>query len=372
MARKDGMDRLLFPAREGGPLFEARQILYPDSPIKADYLFASRRCLRIASMQQIGRSEVDFLLSGKYPISAEDVFKRLGWEHTPLASKAQQTAKWDFRKAITSGHERDQFREGLKSLEKEFLELSSAERAAYLHYLKSLDLLPSTRENVGIVDVGWQGSMQQSLQELLAGAGSGVQLHGYYLGTMGPLAPGIKAHSNGLILEDSLPRHILEIVKTSRELIETLFPSEDPTLLWISPQNGKPVFAGKHENHVHLDNLMLMRRTAMEHLQTMGETWKRNPAEVERDWINRLGKLLRAPSRREAGILGDLYWNDGYGGKESTVRLAQPESAPLNLAGLAREYRHSYWRAGFLARLSAVRRFLLKPLLIGMPTSRLD
>ena len=370
MVREKGVKRILFLSREGSALLEARRSLYPDSDVRSDYLLTSRRCVGIASMKEMGSEEIDFLLSGKYPVSLEGAFQRLGWDLSHFEGQAKAAGITDSKALIETAEKRARFRRFIKFIEQDLLKLISEERQAYLGYLKSLDLLQPAAGHVGLVDVGWRGSIQQSLQALLDSAGSSVRLHGFYLGTIAPVAPGVKDRASGLLFENSKPAQLLRTVKCSRELVELLFPSREPTLMRVAGQDSNPVYADVHENRASLEHLMTMRDAAMRHLGEMASTWEKDPYEAMQQAISRLSQLLRSPTPEESEKLGDLMWNDGFGNATRFNPVARPGGYMINLPAMVRGYKDSYWRSGYLVRLGSFQRALISPFLKGMPVDR--
>jgi hypothetical protein len=370
IACEKGLKRVLFLSREGDALLEAWHLLYPDTDVRADYLLASRRCVGVASIKEMCEEEMDFILSGKYPVSLGEAFRRLGWDHSHFEDQAKAAGITDSGGLIETADERARFRRFIKFIESDLLSLASGERKDYLGYLNSLDLLQSAVEDVGIVDVGWQGSIQQSLQALLNDAGSSVRLHGFYLGTIAPIAPGAKGRTSGLLFEDSKPAQVMRTVKCSRELVELLFPSRNPTLMRIAGEDSHPLYADVHENSARLEHLMTMRDAAMQRLAEMAASWDNDPYQAMQQAISRLSQLLRSPTREESEKLGDLMWSDGLGNATRFIPVACPGRHLINLPALVREYKDSYWRSGYLARLGSFQRALMSPFLKNMPADR--
>ena len=370
---EEPLGQLLFLAREGHPLMRAWHRLYGENkPVRTDYLYASRRCLKIASMRAFSDREVEFLLSTKAPVTVGMLLRQIGLNFDSLSEVAKSLGIVDENVTLRSPGNREKMRKFLLKISGSILEQAQSERQVYLKYLDSLGLFTSSNRRVGVVDIGWQASLQSALQEIFNTAGGNVQLTGFYLGTIAPLRLPDPNNAQGLFFNASAPSEHLATAKCCRELIEILFTAPHPTILRINNEKDLcPEYADHHENAESLGNLQIMQDAALDALEEKAEYWRRDPDSIKEGSINSLRQLLRFPTRQESRILGDLRFFDGFGNPDNTTHLAKYLSREWNLPALRNQYRNCYWRAGFLKRLNPLQRLLLKPLILGMPVDRM-
>lgn len=165
-ARRDGIDRLLFAARDGElPLrvLEACRPAWPGPVPPAAYLSTSRRAsFRLA--RRPGGGIDDVLDAGPFRGTMAELFQaRLGWTVGPSIA--------DLRVELPTDREmvRSVIGEELASIEA----LGAADRPAFVRHLSELGVRPGDR--LGLVDLGYSATTQRSLSAVLD-----QELSGYY------------------------------------------------------------------------------------------------------------------------------------------------------------------------------------------------
>lgn len=172
-ALADGVDRLLFVARDGYlPMRIMQQLdrVDPDRRVPGTYFLTSRRAaLRVALGGAAPDMAVDAALAaGWYGGSVSSFFDaRFGWTPSPevLGDVADRVVDLPRDEAM--------LRDVVASVTDELVVLGRRERAAFDRYVTTLGLEPSGHH--GLVDLGYSGTTQR----LLAGALPG-RVSGYY------------------------------------------------------------------------------------------------------------------------------------------------------------------------------------------------
>ena len=184
----DQVDTLYFLARDGHILYEIAKRFCEQYalPIHCQYLYVSRMALRMPAYHRMGEAAYDLLLVRGANLTPRHVLERLA-----LSAEEQQQVYADCSipaedcdKAL-SVQAFTAFAEQLRksSVYRNFVqEKSQAAETAVMVYLEQAGLLRDVR--LGIVDSGWNGSMQNCLMTLLEkGAGKPLpNLKGYYFG----------------------------------------------------------------------------------------------------------------------------------------------------------------------------------------------
>ncbi len=111
----------------------------------------------------------------------------------------------------------------------------------YLAYLKDIGFLDSKK--VAIVDLGWHGSLQRILKDVLDYSGYSIELNGYYLGLFsGASKDTYGSYFNGYLCDRSRQEENLESqVKASPSLIEILHSAPHGSTSNVD-ENRTPVF----------------------------------------------------------------------------------------------------------------------------------
>ncbi|MBP5973263.1 HAD hydrolase-like protein [Brasilonema sp. CT11] len=188
-AQRREIQRLYFVARDGQILQKIAQMICKNWGFKIDcrYLYGSRQAWHLPAIQQIGESELDWLLAdakamtqflsirslcNRVNISPEqikDVLSRYGFP----------AAKWDRN---LQQHERDLVRQVFT--EKEVTELIVSTAATYREKAIGYFRQEGIGDGVpfGFVDVGWSGRIQRSFSKLLSIAGLYPEsgMYGFY------------------------------------------------------------------------------------------------------------------------------------------------------------------------------------------------
>lgn len=354
-ARKTGASRILFLAREGHILQRVWNAFFAEKhPIPTDYIWASRRCYSMACLKELDEKARRFLLSGKQ-LTGRERLHQLGWDW-PLKADSATDDTW-----LNDA-----------DLQKRILVTAAVERANLIGYLESIGLLDPTPSTALVVDTGWHGSLQARLQQLLVEAGSGLRLHGCYLGTIHPLAETLHPEqAHGFFFNQSRPDDICRAMQNSLLLVESLFAGPHPSVMWMrrTPKGYEPFFASDQESPEDLAKVDRMQQAALEMLEEHAPFWQSRPEAVRESALVSLTGLLRRPSRGEAAHLGDLRLFGGFGQAPRREPLARPERNGKWIS-LRDQYRRCNWRSGFLARLSPWERATLRPLIVGMRRDR--
>lgn len=179
-AMKRGIDKFFFLSRDGYLLQRAYVTLYGKDAIDNTYLYASRRALHVPSIW----IDPDFKIimsrtSSNKVWTFKTVCKELGLEEYdvfPKWEKEKLSKEETFLTvSLLNDHRIQKFYEAVRPLviensKKEFEVLKE-----YLHQNKFFG-------NVGIVDIGWYGTMQKSLESILLKGDIPAKIWGYYVG----------------------------------------------------------------------------------------------------------------------------------------------------------------------------------------------
>jgi len=180
-----GIEQLFFMARDGQVLHRIACTLLAArrSKIQAHYAYASRQALHLPGHVSMAQSAT-WIADNTAMLTLRVIAERIGVDTCSLAAIAARhlTAGVDENlSAVQRGK--------LQALmcDSDFAELvqasSSSALGSAVSYFRQIGLLDPAYPRVGIVDVGWVGRMQRSLEGVSAKAGLAPErIHGFYLG----------------------------------------------------------------------------------------------------------------------------------------------------------------------------------------------
>lgn len=243
-AEKDGIKRLGFLARDGWLLKYAFDHL--ESSIETEYLHLSRTSLCRASLlhpsDALIRQVVPLL-----PMTPSELLVHFGFENAKVTEELSNTSIAN--KKITNASELRQFASILTNECREIRQQIEVASEAVRLTLENAEVATNAN-TVGIVDLGWSGTLAALLSEIFPDSIFWTQ---YYFGTRRDfLVKGAKTRS--LFFERGIPEHHHDLVFECVELVETLFSSRDETVLRIDIKENRaiPIFAPLEPDLAHL------------------------------------------------------------------------------------------------------------------------
>ncbi|TDV37319.1 hypothetical protein C7405_103449 [Paraburkholderia caballeronis] len=181
-AKENGIETLHFLSREGKILKDVfdRIELEQRSGIKSNYLYGSRRAIRVAQLEsfsdivELARQTIDRTASVERILTQR--FGLLGSDiDDAMLRAAGYASREDKVSQDVAGFAK--LLKLLSLLSPKILALAESERSVYLRYLHENGL--SASDKTAVVDVGWNANMQGSLGQLL-----GKPLNGYYMASL--------------------------------------------------------------------------------------------------------------------------------------------------------------------------------------------
>ena len=360
---------LYFLARDGRIMQRVYQALaaLTGKVVENHYLYASRRALNLPAIEAIDEAALWFLTrDDQKALTVAQYVERLGLDWRAYES--------DFRVAgFTDPHREIKGKAGQACLRRLFVALAApicararAERTIVLDYLLHSGI--GDGRNIGIVDIGWHGTMQRSITDILHASGYNPAICGFYLGTWEEAVFDQARHPHAAYLfRLGQPARYVELVKISVPIIEHMFSAPEGTILRLQKDaNGGfiPVRLEAEDDAHRNESIMRLQQGAMQFVDDYMALKRRFPQlgvpkEVA---VAQLERLLRFPTRSEACVLGDIRHAAPFGDLEK-LPIARPPR-PLKLLSGPRAFRQAYWqsswREGRDARASPLQRALYR------------
>ena len=189
-ALQSGKKRLYFLARDGYQMYlAARQLCKQyDLDIECRYLKVSRYAVRVPEYHLLGDACLDRIFLSGIDISFYQILNRAALSEEEMIAVCREINYQRSLHATLNRKEIFNLRERVKKccaegtthLLERIYEKSDAAYETTIGYLRQEGLLDNVR--YAIVDSGWVGTIQKSLQTLLAQEKPGITLTGYYFG----------------------------------------------------------------------------------------------------------------------------------------------------------------------------------------------
>lgn len=349
--RQDNIDRLIFLARDGYIMKRCFDLVqqWKGEPIQTTYMYASRRALVFPALLTMDDDDLVFLCGGNRE-SVHNYLERCGLdpEAFEMAAQAAGLPSLDYR--VETDADWLAVRKLFQTISRDVLRSASAESRNVLAYFDQIGL-PS-EERIGLVDIGWLGSMQNGFEKLMRLSGRSCSVTGYYVGVHREAAPRINngQRMKGYLTRLSQPDEINDWVMQCVELIEFLFLAPHGTCLGFDNQEGV-IVPRLEDNRFEAENTakaLKVQDGALAFLQDALPLIERYPHLIldARGAFFPYAQVLKDPTRPEAEALGELTHVQSFG-KSERAYIAKVTRGSRKGKGDASDTAKPFWRAGY-------------------------
>ncbi|WP_315812691.1 hypothetical protein [Bradyrhizobium sp. SZCCHNR2028] len=367
-AKARQLDALYFLAREGLVMQQVYDKLAAatDGAVKeTHYLYGSRRALNVAAIKDLNEDVIRFLSGGTSVLTAAQFIERAGvdWRKHEGAFGAAGFSGPDHEVKTEADYGR--LRQLFLGLAGPICENAREEREVLLDYLSASGLVGGRR--VGLIDVGWHGTMQRSITDMLRERGDCPEITGLYLGTYGfaheIVLPDEKYPHDAYLFRRGEPDDYRRLIWEGVEVVELLFSATEGTIVRIERDvdgNYFPVRASTDLEPYRVESIVRMQQGAMQFVDDYLALKVRFPdLALSKDAAAaQLKRFLQYPTEAEARHVGDIPHGEGFGAVYARRLLAYPHS--LRMLARPQSFRwvlrHDYWHAGRNRRGSPVQR----------------
>ncbi|MCR4618485.1 MAG: hypothetical protein K5669_09935 [Lachnospiraceae bacterium] len=183
-AKRRGIDRLYFLSRDGYQMYLiAKKIIEIKSlKIECRYLKVSRYSMRVPGYHFDIDKAIESMCTSGIDVTLLKILKRGALSEDECNEVLRELSiDWDINRVLTYPEVCD-LKEILKNSEKLREYIYNHSKKAYdsaFGYLKQEGLL---NENYALVDSGWVGTLQLSIEEMVRSKGDDIKVEGYYFG----------------------------------------------------------------------------------------------------------------------------------------------------------------------------------------------
>lgn len=353
------IEKVFFLARDGYMMHKVYNLMNQDQEVPpSQYMYASRRAINIPTISDNIDDSSLKLLCNLFPnLSVEHYLDRIHIDSNQHINKIKEAGFTDKTDKIISVLDKDKLAMLFNLLTKEICEISANERTNLINYLRQIDFL--RKGKIAIVDIGWQGTMQNSLDKLSNLLDKEMDIKGYYLGTFDTakryVSKGLPM--SGYICNFSLPQKNHDIIMSCVHMFEFIFSAPHGSVInFQATENGvKPVFEDNIFSHKKTKVITEFQEGALDFIKDFMETendcWKMDISPESA--INPISRLLNTPTYQEAVQFGNLTHSEYVGNKNYERHLAKMPSlwsaftSPLKFK---QHYYSSLWKVGFRKR----------------------
>jgi FMN phosphatase YigB (HAD superfamily) len=220
---KQRVQDVIFFSREGEflkKLFDRMQEdLFGCQVIRSHYLLVSRKATFLASLRPLPEEDFSRLLVYYRNISPRNFLLSLNVEES-LAQSLCREIGLDYEARVANFAESPEFADLLasESFQQLYEEQRMQQRSNFLVYLDSLGI-DHEQEGLTIVDVGWKGSLQENIYNILEGR---VALQGYYAGFLRAAGHQENNKKQGILFDNTVPLPHFNVYNNNRFLFEML------------------------------------------------------------------------------------------------------------------------------------------------------
>ncbi|WP_295715284.1 HAD-IA family hydrolase [uncultured Mitsuokella sp.] len=340
-----GQKKIFFFARDGYIVKKVYDAVYPNST--TEYVYLSRHSLSVPLLwKHSSWDEFSRYITLTRFFSLRTLLKRLGLRPEAYEQQVQQN-----RLSLGISLQEKDFLQNA-NLKKFYLQIqddiirnSKAEFDALAAYFKQKNF----HGDIAVVDIGWNGSMQRYLVELMALVGESVHMDGYYFGMRKKLE---HTQVHGYFYE---PDHMdLEPqVSFMQGLFESFFLSREGSTkrYELCNQIARPVLYQPeyHEHDIEYQAFQSIQQGASafceKYVASIASKLKKYPA---KSYAYNLLRFGTEPRMTDVALFGDFRFYD-----TNVVYLAKPDKMSVYIhhpKQLVRDFSYAVWKAGFLKR----------------------
>ena len=232
---------------------------------------------------------------------------------------------------------------------------SAEERVLLMAYLRQEHVVGHGKR-VGLVDIGWNATIQKSLDHAAKIARVKTDVVGYYLGTFGQSSVDAVSPMRGYLGELGQPAERMRPLMEFRQLVEFICTSARGSLLHFARKDNAivPVVAEPDHNSVQMDAIRELHEGAMDYARLVREEGAAfGVNKLDADAASQaLYRVIANPTAEEAQFIGTVRHGDGMGASASRAFAAFTDGN-FTPNGVLEDYRSAYWKAGLLNQHSA-------------------
>ena len=355
-----GINKLFFFSRDGYIMKQSYDVCFDDSSIETRYLEVSRRSLRgpILWMDCSCETVLKMVVNAKL-ISLTSVLDGIGLEIGDYKEQIEACGlELDSIFDRSSIYDDNRLKTLLESIRTDIVENSKKEYELLTRYLKE----NAVTGRFAVIDIGYGGSMQRYLQQVLSQIGIEYDITGFYLAVADfytkNMLPGVKLDLNGYLFDFQHDKDAVDTRSSFVGLLDSLFLEQGGSVKRYYT-DGDKVYAERYPYEYEVDGILAedlerIRRIqagAMDFVNTAAGDKNLYELRCDSDeYYYGIHEVGVNPTKAELKLFGDIHFYD-----EGIIqRLAAPKSVwnyLFNPRGMKKDFLQSRWKIGLMKRL---------------------
>jgi predicted HAD superfamily hydrolase len=335
--------KILFMARDSKIVENAFNQLFPNL-YTSSYFYASRKSVYLPLLYNVDdASEILNRLPLKSAFDTKYIISALG-------EKAENYPQFETRKMILplSTDDREYLVEIISKVVDDKRQLADEQ----LRNLEGYVTQESEKFEIVLVDIGWAGTIQKFIDEILIKVGIETS-SGLYLG-LNKRSQQNQINAKGYYFDQKAHPDQIDKVRPYIALVETIFSDDiGTTIAYRESEEGYVAVFDEFEflhddNHRYINEI---RDGALQFISDFSESvlWESRLKLNMDDAMLNIERVGINPTLSEVELLGDIQHSDQ--GKNYIARPSKFSSYLVNPKSLNYDFRQSRWKIGFLKRL---------------------
>ncbi len=332
---KKQIKKVYFLARDGFIMKKAFDIINDNKNIKSSYFYASRRSIIVPSLWKLNKAdEILDVIAFNKNISIKSFLKKVGLDNYKKVEYFLIKYNYTLDTSINLVNSKN-FKNFLKEI---FPLIKENSKQEYISFQKYIEVEKFTGK-VAIVDIGWFGSMQKALNNIVNDA----NVYGYYFG----LIPDAKMcnDSFGFLFDTNKNKDIYEKFHYFINIFEFLFLAQHGSVKrFINNQEFVEFYEYEYKNMIEKDIAETIQKEALKYIAT-----NKNEKLSHKEVINNFMSEFLNPNLKTAQLFGNIKFKD-----DEFKYIAKPQkflSYIFKITNLKLDFINSAWRIGFMKRL---------------------
>jgi len=323
-AQRLGIKHLFFLARDGYQMYNiAKEISGNEGTPECSYFYCSRYALRMAAYRFHDDSAYDRLFIPAFKLTAGNMLKRAGFDEDERRAVYRNIGFPEDESTVMGRSEFAKYCDRVRNSEVFNTILNEKSDRAYEETVKYFRQEGMDRyDKIGIVDLGWTGSLQHTMKRILDSMGVKSEIHGFYMGMLSspPVSENSEYHT-WLFNEKNIS------VKAwfAHNLMECICTAPHGMTIGYKEADGKivPVIT---ENENNTDLVEKIKEITLSYAEKNKSEIFKITSHIKTKNLRRLHRLMFAPTEIQANALSEYCFCDDVGEQyhRSIVQNAKP------------------------------------------------
>lgn len=362
-AKADKIDVVYFISREGyilNQLFQKYIETFPENQINFRYLPASRRAYNIASIKNLDKEDINYLTGLTYSITIRDFLLKIGLNPEDFKDTVLDYNFTSLDHLIDLQDDLKNLKKLVKDIKSQILDNIEEERNLLVEFLKQESVLKQNK--IAVVDIGWHGSIQNSIAQLFSMQGINSKVYGYYICTFPQSEKYIseKVRMNGFLCHQGKPNKAFNIFLSCIELFEFAFSANLQPLERFQKIDDKIIPKYGEESFADIDSQRLKAEEIQNGIVDYIKARSNNEMSLNQIML-RLHSLLNNPTKEDLEEIGSLFHIDNFAGTPHKLfYIDKNRYTSIPLLNIVKQYNRSLWPYGYYLKNSIIHKLVLK------------